>query len=172
MLLILGLTLGWGMATIRPAAIRASGGDRSGETIITTGPIMIAYDVGSKVQVPHDAVYILDYKAGKLLGTVPSSRQAGRGNIRYLSNIMERDLAADFKLDAHNVSAPRFTMTTGGLGAFSNGWAPLYVHESVTNQLALYRLVQQTRGTVDQSRLELLEMRAIASPIEPAQNDR
>ena len=71
-LLILGLVLGWGLATIRPAQLRAGGGDRSGDSIVVTGPVMIRYDEGSKVQIPLDAIYLLDYKAGRLVGTVPS----------------------------------------------------------------------------------------------------
>ena len=46
------------------------------------------------------------------------------------------------------VSLPKFKMTTGALGAYSEGWAPLYVFETVTNQVAVYRVSQQSVGTV------------------------
>ena len=71
-LLTLGLLLGWGLANIRPGQIRAGGGDRSGDSIVVTGPVLIRYDEGSKVQIPLEAIYLLDYRAGRLLGTVPS----------------------------------------------------------------------------------------------------
>ena len=79
MLLVLGLLLGWGLATVRPAKLHASGGDRSGESIVATGPILIRYDEGNKVQIPLEALYILDYKAAKLHGdgavAAPDQRQ-------------------------------------------------------------------------------------------------
>jgi hypothetical protein len=166
MLLVLGLVLGWVLANLRPAAIRASGGDRSGESIVTTGPILIRYDEGSKVQVPLEALYILDYKAGKLLGTVPALHQTGRQST-YLGTIAERDLAADFKIDPDNGPKPHFLMTTGSLGSYSGGWAPLYVYESSTSQIAMYRIHEQTVGTKGVTRLELLELRSLARSQEP-----
>ena len=71
-LLAVGLLAGWGLANIRPAQLLAGGGDRSGDSIVTTGPVLIRYDEGSKVQIPLEAIYLLDYKGGRLLGTVPS----------------------------------------------------------------------------------------------------
>ena len=71
----LGLVLGWGLARIRPAPLRAAGGDRSGESIVATGPVMVRYDEGIKIQIPQDALYYLDYKGGRLLATVPSIHQ-------------------------------------------------------------------------------------------------
>lgn len=161
-LLVLGLFLGWALASLRPAPLVAGGGDRSGESIVATGPILIRYDEGSKVQIPLEALYILDYKAGKLVGTVPSMQQTTRGS-RYLGTLAERDLAPDFKLDLDNGPRPRFLMTTGSLGAYSGGWAPLYVIETTTNQVGVYRIVQQTVGTRSATRFELLEMRSLAA---------
>jgi hypothetical protein len=160
LLLVLGLLLGWGLASIHPVQIRAGGGDRSGESIVTTGPILIRYDEGNKVQVPLDALYILDYKAGRLLGTVPSLHQTGK-TARYLGAFAERDLVADFKIDLDNGPKPHFLMTTGSLGTYSAGWAPLYVIESTTSQVAIYRIHQQTVGTTSTTRLELLELRTL-----------
>ena len=53
-------------------------------------------------------------------------------------------------------------MTTGGLGAYSAGWAPLYVFETATSQLIIYRILQQTIGTTASTRLELVERRSLA----------
>jgi hypothetical protein len=162
MLLVLGLVLGWLAASVHPAPLVAGGGDRSGESIVATGPVMIRYDEGSKVQIPLEALYLLDYKAGKLVGTIPSMQQTTKGS-KYLGVMAERDLAPDFKLDLDNGPRPRFLMTTGALGAYSGGWAPLYVVETTTNQVGVYRIVQQSVGTKTSSRFELLEMRALAS---------
>jgi hypothetical protein len=161
LLLVLGLFLGWGLASMRPAEMRASGGDRSGESIVATGPILIRYDEGNKVQVPLDALYILDYKGARLLGTVPSLRQT-TGSSHYLGAFAERDLVADFKLDPDTGPRPHFLMTTGSLGTYSAGWAPLYVIESTSNQVAVYRIHQQTVGTTATTRLELLELKSLA----------
>jgi hypothetical protein len=159
--LFVGLILGWGLANIRPAQIRASGGDRSGDSILTTGPVLIRYDEGSKVQIPLEAVYLLDYKSGRLLGTVPSLH-ATVGTSRYLGAFAERDLVADFKVDLDKGPRPHFVMTTGALGSYSAGWAPLYVFETTSSQLAIYRIIQQTVGTTSSTRLELVEKRSLA----------
>jgi hypothetical protein len=62
-------------------------------------------------------------------------------------HLRERDLVADFKIDLENGPKPRFLMTTGSLGSYSDGWAPLYVFESTTNRLAIYRVQQLSVGT-------------------------
>ncbi len=166
-LLALGLLLGWGLANLRPGRIQAGGGDRSGDSIVATGPVMIRYVEGSKVQIPLEAIYLLDYKAGRLLGTVPSLHQTG-GISRYLGAFAERDLVADFKVDLDNGPRPHFLMTTGALGTYSAGWAPLYVYETTTSQLVIYRIVQQTVGTMASTRLELVEKRSLAKGEAPA----
>ncbi len=159
--LVVGLLMGWGLATIRPAQVRAGGGDRSGDSIVATGPVLIRYDEGSKVQIPLEAIYLLDYKSGRLLGTVPSLHGTV-GTSRYLGPFAERDLVADFKVDLDNGPRPHFVMTTGALGAYSAGWAPLYVFETTTSQLVIYRILQQTVGTTASTRLELVEKRSLA----------
>jgi len=161
LLLVLGLILGWCLASFRPAPLIAAGGDRSGESIVATGPVLIRYDEGSKVQIPLEALYILDYKSGKLVGTIPSMQQSTKGS-KYIGALAERDLAADFKLDLDNGPRPRFLMTTGALGIYSGGWAPLYVLETSTNQVAIYRIVQQTVGIKANARFELLELKSLA----------
>jgi hypothetical protein len=56
-------------------------------------------------------------------------------------------------------------MTTGSLGTYSQGWAPLYVFETTTNQLGIYRMqVSQTVGRVSQPRFDLVELRTYAKP--------
>ena len=59
----------------------------------------------------------------------------------------ERDLVADFKLDLDAGPRPRFLMTTGSIGPNNAGWAPLYVFETTTSQIGVYRmLIQMTIG--------------------------
>ena len=113
---------------------------------MATGPVMIRYDEGNKVQIPLEALYFLDYKGGRLIGTIPSIHQTV-GARATSDAFAERDLVADFKLDLDNGPRPHFLMTTGSLGSYSAGWAPLYVFETTTNQLAVYRIQQQTVGT-------------------------
>jgi hypothetical protein len=160
-LLLLGLLLGWGLGRTQPTPIWAGGGDRSGESIVATGPILVRYDEGNKVQVPLEALYILDYKGGRLMGTVPSLHQTASQS-HYLGTFAERDLAADFKLELDTGPRPRFLMTTGSLGTYSGGWAPLFVYETTTNQVGIYRIHQQTVGTTASTRLELVELRSLA----------
>lgn len=169
LLLLVGLVTGWCLATIRPATMRAGGGDRSGESIVATGPVMLRYDEGNKVQVPLEALYYLDYKGGRLMGTIPSLHQTV-GSSHYIGAFAERDLVADFKLDLDNGPRPHFLMTTGALGIYGAGWSPLYVFETTTNQLAVYRIHQQSVGTASKARFELIESRSlsIGSETQPA----
>jgi hypothetical protein len=162
--LLIGVFLGWVVASFRPAPARAGAGDRSGECIVTTGPVLVRFDEGAKAPIPLDALYFLDYKGGRLLATVPAFRQTG-ATPHLVDTIIERDLAADFKLDLDTGPRPRFLMTTGSLGTFSSGWAPLYVFETTTNQLAIYRMqISQTIGTTSRSQFDLLQLRSYAKP--------
>ena len=50
-------------------------------------------------------------------------------------------------------------MTTGSLGPFTAGWAPLYVVETTTSQIGVYRLeARKTTGKSGRSTFELLQM--------------
>jgi hypothetical protein len=158
-----GILLGWLMAAPRSAVVLHAGAvDRSGESIIATGTVLLRYDEMTKSAVPLDAVYFLDYKGGRLLATIPSYQQTGR-TTHLLHGFAERDLVADFKLDLDGGARPRFLMTTGALGQYSSGWAPLYLFETTTNQVAVYRMnTSVTTGTTTQSRLELVELQSYA----------
>lgn len=162
--LIAGVVVGGGRA---PQLI-AAGGDRSGDSIVATGPVTIGYDEGLKVQIPHEAVYLLDYRGGKLLASIPTFRK-GIGSTQFVDSFVERDLAADFKLDLETGPRPRFLMTTGGLGAYSAGWAPLYVFETVSHQLAIYRLQTYIVGTNSTPRFELVQLQSYPGAPQPPQ---
>ncbi|MBV8318509.1 MAG: hypothetical protein JOZ53_26515 [Planctomycetaceae bacterium] len=164
--LAFGLALGWGLASLPRPVVRAGGGDRWGESILTSGPILVRYNEGTKVQVPQDALYYLDYKGGRLLATVPSFRQSF-GAAQMIDRFAERDLVADFKLDLDNGLRPHFLMTTGALGSYSEGCSPLFVFESTTNQVAVYKLTQQQVGMSARPKFELVEIHPIGGPPAP-----
>lgn len=164
--LLVGVFLGWGLSSFRPIPLRASAGDRSGEAIVATGPVHMEFDETVKASIPLEALYFLDYKGGRLLGTVPSFRQTAVAT-ELIDTFAERDLVADFKLDLDIGPRPHFLMTTGTLGAYSAGWAPLYVFETTSSQFAVYRMqLPQTMGTtlgrVAQAKFDLIELRSYA----------
>lgn len=148
--LVVGLVLG-SLRPIRP--VFASGNDRWGERILATGPVAIE-QIGQQIQVNHDAIYYLNYHTGRLLATIPSMKQTGLTK-QMLSEFAERDLVRDFELGPG--VAPHFLMTTGGLGFRSEGWAPLYVFETETGQVAIYRLAAQSVAGVNKPAFQLLE---------------
>jgi hypothetical protein len=167
-----GLILGWGLALglagSRTPELRASGGDRWDESILASGPTFVRYNEGSKVQVAQDAVYFLDYRAGRLLGTIPMMRQTV-GPSKMLDGFAERDLVADFHLDTETGPRPHFLMTTssmstGSASPYGDGWAPLFVVETTTRQVAVYKIQQQTIGAATQTRLELVEVHPFGRP--------
>jgi hypothetical protein len=160
--LVVGMGLGAWLAGGASRPMHAGGGDRSGESIVATGPVAVRFDEGTKVQIPEDALYYLDYKAGKLKATIPSFRRIGGGGSRHLDGFCERDLVADFDLDVDNGAKPRFLMTTGQLGTMGAGWAPLFVIETTTNKAAVYR-IQQAFGAKNQVRLDLVQMTSTAA---------
>lgn len=155
----LGIALGWLSTVFHSRPMQGGSADRAGECIVATGPVLQQYDETTKSPIPLDAIYYLDYKGGRLLATVPSYRADGT-KTQILDTFAERDLVADFKLDLGGGARPRFLMTTGSIGRYSAGWAPLYVFETTTGQVAVYRMqVGQTYGSTAASQFELLEVR-------------
>jgi hypothetical protein len=160
--LAVGLAVGWLLASLPRPALRAQGNVRCGENDnLASGPLSIQYHQTLKVQIPQEALYYIDYKTGRLLATVPSFRQSV-GGASLLDQFAERDLAADFKIDLVNGPRPHFLMTTGALGTFGDGWAPLFVFESTTSQVAVYRVQQQYVGTRARPQFKLEEIRSFA----------
>jgi hypothetical protein len=159
-----GVVLGWTLAGIRPTPLRASAGDRWGDSVVATGPVMIRFDEGTKSAVATDALYFLDYTGARLLATIPTYRQTTK-SLNLIDGFEERDLIADFKLDLDGPNkSPHFLMTTGSLGAYTEGWAPLYVFETTTRRVGIYRLqTQQTVGKPTRPRFELVELRSFAA---------
>lgn len=86
-------------------------------------------------EVPVEGVWLLDYRTGKLLGTVVDR---SIGKIVGWANV---DLVSEFGI------APRqnvhFTMTTGNVGP---GQAALYIAETTTGQLGVYAMGPRPDG--------------------------
>jgi hypothetical protein len=162
LVLFVGVALGWGLSGLRPTPLFAGAGDHSGESIVATGPVLVRYDEATKAPAPLDAVYFLDYKAGRLLATIPTYQQSS-STTHIIDTFVERDLVADFKLDLDSGPRPRFLMTTGSLGPYTAGWAPLYVFETTTSQVGVFRIqLQQSTAKSSRPQFELVELRSYA----------
>jgi hypothetical protein len=148
---------------VPPAPVFADGVDRAGETIVATGPILVRFDEATKAPIPLEALYILDYKNGRLRASLPTYRQSTQGTT-IIESFVERDLAADFKIDLDRGAPPHFLMTTGSLGPYTAGWAPLYVVETTSRQIGVFRLhIQQTTGKSARPKFELLQLQSYDS---------
>ncbi len=123
--LAVGLALGFVGAWLflSPPHPALAANDRYDDYILCTGPV--ADRPGS----PTDGVWLLDYRAGKLLGTL-IDRSAAK-----IVGWAELDLVNEFAL------APRapvhFMMTTGMI---ANGQAALYVAETTSGKIAVYSM--------------------------------
>lgn len=130
--LIVGLVLGGiGVALVLrglPEA-QAASNDRHGEFILCTGAVSV------NPRVPTDGVWLLDYRAGKLLGTV-IDRDKGK-----IIGWAEVDLVTEFGIpprqDVH------FMMTTG---VIAHGQSALYVAETTTGKFAVYSMGMRADG--------------------------
>ena len=122
---LLGAGLYFGQA--RP--VMAATGDHFGDYIMCTGSVAVA------PWAQTDGVWILDYRKGKLLGTV-IDRVLGK-----IAGWAEVDLASEFGV-APNENV-HFLMTTGQI-AFNQ--AALYVAETTTGKLAVYTMGPRLDG--------------------------
>lgn len=113
----------------QPRQAGAASNDRYQDFIMATG----AVSVNPKVQT--DGVWLLDYKTGKLLGTVIDR------NLGKIVGWAEVDLATEFGL------APRadvhFLMTTGYI---TQGQSALYLAETSTGQFGVYTMGPGANG--------------------------
>jgi hypothetical protein len=126
--LVVGLLLGGAGAgvylTQMPRALAAN--DRYEDYILSTGA------VASRPGAPTDGVWLLDYRAGKLLGTL-IDRVQGK-----IIGWAEVDLVTEFNLPPRqNV---HFLMTTGMI---AQGQAALYVAETSSGKFAVYTMGQR-----------------------------
>ena len=117
----LGVVASWGFLTqSKPAQ---AGNDRYEDYILCTGPVAVTHTA------PTDGIWLLDYRAGKLLGTLIDRSQ---GKILSWAEV---DLVGEFgiapKQDVH------FMMTTGTI---THGQAALYVAETTSGKFAIYTM--------------------------------
>ena len=130
---------------VRPAF---AGNDRVEDYIITTGPVTV------NVNVLADGVWILDYRAGKLLGTIVDR------NLGKILNWAEVDLVQEFNIPPkQNV---HFMMTTGTPIA---GQTALYLTEINTGRFGVYTMAPRpdNRGMMIR-RHDSTQFRAPAAP--------
>lgn len=154
--IVAAFVFGFASAYRPPVFALPGGNDRYGESITATGSIVVQLD-GMKNPVPLDAVYHLDYSGARLLGGVPNVKKtADVTNI--VEGFAERDLVADFKLSRD--TAPHFQMTTGSLGSQASGLSLLYVFETTSKQVAIYRLTPQSVGLTATPRFDLLQLKS------------
>ena len=110
-----------------PAARAAN--DRYEDYIMSTGPAAV------RPGAPTDGVWLLDYRAGKLLGTLIDRT---RGKIVGWAEV---DLVSEFGLPPRqNV---HFLMTTGMI---ASGQAALYIAETTSGKIAVYTMGPRTDG--------------------------
>jgi hypothetical protein len=125
--LVLGVTgAAFYLAQARPAE---ASNDRFEDYILCTGPVAVA------PRAPTDGIWLLDYRAGKLLGTVIDRLQG------KIAGWAEVDLVKEFKIQPRqNV---HFLMTTGSI---AEGQAALYVAETSTGKMGVYTMGPRPDG--------------------------
>jgi hypothetical protein len=129
--LVAGVVLGGvgGWLYFGQAKSAVAGNDRYEDFIICTGPVAVT------PRAPTDGVWLLDYRGGKLLGTV-IDRIQGR-----IIGWAEVDLVKEFGIQPRqNV---HFMMTTGTIAA---GQAALYIAETTTGKVGVYTMGPRPDG--------------------------
>ena len=125
-LIAIGLAVGMAATVFylgQPRQVGAASNDRYQDYIMATG----AVSVNPRVQT--DGVWLLDYKAGKLLGTVIDRTQG------KIVGFAEVDLTTEFGLQAK--ADVHFMMTTGYV---TQGQSALYLAETSTGQFGVYTM--------------------------------
>ena len=123
--LFTGILLGAAAAAlyILPGRQAYAANDRFEDYVICTGA------VGVTARAPTDGVWLLDYRSGKLLGTVIDRAQG------KIVGWAETDLVTEFGIPPRqNV---HFLMTTGQI---AQGQAALYVAETTTGKFGVYTM--------------------------------
>ncbi len=152
---LVGLAVGVGLGVVgamfylgQPRPAGASATDRLQDYAIATG----AVSLGARQQT--DGVWLLDYRSGKLLGTVIDKTQG------KIIGWAEVDLVSEFELtpkqDVH------FLMVTGWI---TTGQSALYVAETTTGKFGVYTMGSGQGGSgVVIRRHDLTTFRKAAEP--------
>lgn len=149
--LVAGLGLGISGTTFflsQPKPAAAGSNDRYQDYAMATGAVSL------NPRVQSDGVWLLDYRSGKLLGTVIDK---GQGKIVGWAEV---DLVGEFEI------APRadvhFMMTTGYI---TQGQSALYVAETSTGKFGVYTMGPGPNGNgVSIRRHDLTSFRKAAEP--------
>lgn len=113
-----------------PPQLEAGNSDRYEDYVICTGAVAV------NARAPTDGVWMLDYRAGKLLATVIDRASGGK-----ILGFAELNLAEEFGIPPkQNV---HFLMTTGTV---AQGQAALYVAETTTGKFGVYTLGPDPSG--------------------------
>ncbi len=130
--LVVGLALGGNAVALwvhRPQQARAGTCDRFEDYVMCTGA------VATDLRTPMDGVWLLDYRAGKLLGTAIDRAQG------KIIGWAEVDLVNEFGIPPRaNV---HFLMTTGQI---SGSQAALYVAETTSGKFGVYTMGPRPDG--------------------------
>ena len=134
---IIGITFGIAIGVVAtmfsigsPRTVGAASNDRFGEYVMATGAVSI------NPRIQTDGVWMLDYRSGKLLGTVIDKTQG------KIVGWAEVDLTAEFNVKAFQ--DVHFMMTTGYV---TQGQSALYVAETSTGKFGVYTMGPGTNGT-------------------------
>jgi hypothetical protein len=131
--LLVGVGLGVGASVLFLAQPRQASAhnDRFEDYVICTGAVAV-----NGGRAPTDGVWLLDYRAGKLLGTVIDRNQG------KIVGFAEVDLVSEFEIPPRtNV---HFMMTTGNV---AQGQAALYVAETTTGKFGVYTMGPNPDGS-------------------------
>jgi hypothetical protein len=135
----------------QPRPVGAASNDRFQDYILATGAVTV------KPGVQTDGVWMLDYRSGKLLGTVIDKNQG------KITGWAEVDLAGQFEVkplqDVH------FMMVTGYV---TQGQSALYVAETTTGKFGVYTMGPGPGGGVVIRQHDMTTFRQSAPPTVPA----
>ena len=154
--ILLGAVGAW-LAISQPKPALAAN-DRYDDYILCTGTVMSTRPSRTRAASQTDGVWLLDYRAGKLLGTV-IDRDAGK-----IGGWAEVDLVSEFNLPPRqNV---HFLMTTGQI---NKGQAALYVAETTSGKFGVYTMGMRNDGQrgIMIKRHDLVLFRPAAGKIAP-----
>ncbi|MBI1324553.1 hypothetical protein GC170_15400 [bacterium] len=132
-------------------AMPSPGADRS---TLMSCIVTSEYNDARKVQIPVEGLVYLDYRSGKLIGTMPEMRQIGLQK-RILSNFTERDLVEDFGIEPGQT--PNFLLQAISTGALSDSGQLIVVLDTQTRQARIYKLSFEQRGVEFRPQFVMLE---------------
>jgi hypothetical protein len=155
LLVLAGIGIGavLNVLTLSPTRSASAGAsDRYDNYVMCTG----AVSVNPRLQT--DGVWLLDYRSGKLLGTVIDKSQ-GR-----IVGWAEVDLAAEF--ETKPLADVHFLMTTGYI---TQGQAALYVAETTSGKFGVYTMGPGANGdTITIRRHDMTSFRTMSPNVLPA----